>query len=230
MEKIVIGAPYEIIIEPSIDIGEFESDILIHLEDSKINIQLKKVKGEDDTYSFIIPKTFQTILKKSKEVSYSIWVYKENARFEVDSGKMQFISEKDFKVKVKDNAKMRKVEVDKVTEEDSKKTKITEDLNEFAPEFHQPAPHVDLVTPEKNVVKEEEKNDEPIVDVKSEPVPVVTENTSEIKTVLAAPARKPNSNSIPLMKILDEVEQRKRDQDRRKQINENIRKSIKKDS
>lgn len=228
MEKIVIGAPYEVIIEPSIDIGEFESDILIHLEDSKINVQLKKVKGEDDTYSFIIPKTFQTILKKSKEVSYSIWVYKENARFEVDSGKMQFISEKDFKVKVKNNAKMRKVEVDKTEEEDSKKTKVTEDLNEFAPEFHQPAPHMDLAASEKNVVKEEEKSDEPIADVKSEPVPVVTENTSEIKTVLAA--RKPNSNSIPLMKILDEVEQRKRDQDRRKQINENIRKSIKKDS
>ena len=92
MEKIVIGVPYEISIEASIDIGKFDAELVINKDDFQVGVNLKKVKGKDIDYSFIIPTKLKTLLKKS-DVGYSIFVYKENARFEVDDGKLKFIDE-----------------------------------------------------------------------------------------------------------------------------------------
>jgi hypothetical protein len=119
MEKIVIGVPYELSIEPSIDIGEFNAEIIIKHDDYGIAIELKKMKGKSQDYTFIIPSKLKTLLKKST-VDYSIFVYKENARFDVDDGKIQFMDETDFKVPVKNNAKMRRVEEEKPVEKDDK--------------------------------------------------------------------------------------------------------------
>jgi len=124
MEKIVIGVPYEISIEPSIDIGDFNAEIVIKHDDYGIAVELKKIKGKEQDYTFIIPSKLKILLKKST-VDYSIFVYKENARFDVDDGKIQFMDETDFKVPIKDNAKMRKVEEEKPDKKD-KKDKTTE--------------------------------------------------------------------------------------------------------
>ena len=106
MEKIAIGVPYELSIEPSVDIGEFDAEIVLEQKEFSMAFKLKKIKNKDNDYTFIIPTTLKEMLEKT-EVNYNIFVYKENARFEVDDGKIKFISEKDFKVRVKDNAKMR---------------------------------------------------------------------------------------------------------------------------
>ena len=55
MEKIVIGVPYEISIEPSIDIGDFNAEIIIKHDDYGIAVELKKMKGKTQDYTFIIP-------------------------------------------------------------------------------------------------------------------------------------------------------------------------------
>ena len=122
MEKIVIGVPYEISIEPSIDIGDFNAEIVIKHDDYGIAVELKKIKDKEQDYTFIIPSKLKTLLKKST-VDYSIFVYKDNARFDVDDGKIEFIDESDFKVKVKNNTKMRKVEEEKPDKKDKTETK-----------------------------------------------------------------------------------------------------------
>ena len=133
MEKIVIGVPYEISIEPSVDIGKFESQLVITESDIKFAIDMKPVKGSDNDYTFIVPSKLKPMLKK-KTVDYSIFVFKENARFEVDDGKLQFIDESDFKVRVTDNAKMRRKEEEPEPTEKPKKGKAEKPSKDKTPE------------------------------------------------------------------------------------------------
>ena len=64
MEKIVIGVPYEISIEPSIDIGKFDAELVITRDDFQIGVALKRIKGKDIDYTFTVPSKLKTLLKK----------------------------------------------------------------------------------------------------------------------------------------------------------------------
>jgi hypothetical protein len=235
MEKIVIGVPYEISIEPSIDIGEFDAEIILEMEGSKIAVELKKIKGTKIDYSFIIPKSLETILGKST-FKYSIFVYKENARFEVDDGKLQFIDEKDFKVKAKDGSKIRpskeeekedKDKEDKEDKEDKGKNKKKseppkkEKEKEPVKELRSPAELAEFLI-EQEAKKTEEENiqtDKPRTEKivkESKPVPPATETIKP----------KPTQSQTNLHEILDSIEKRKHEKALRDKINQNIQDAI----
>lgn len=120
MEKIVLGVPYEITIEPSVDIGKFDCEIVLSDDEVGFAFELKPIKKSKNDYSFIVPSKLKELIGK-KELSYSIFVYKENARFNVDDGKIKFIDEKDFKVNAKEDSKIRRAKDDESVE-DNKET------------------------------------------------------------------------------------------------------------
>lgn len=213
MEKIVVGAPYEISIEPSIDIGKFDCELIIIDDDLKFGTELKPVKGENNNYTFIISSKLSTLLKK-KEVAYSIFVYKENARFEVDDGKMKFIDESDFKVLVKDNAKMRKVEDN--AEAKPKPTKAK-------PKDKDPTP-----TPTPSAVSEAEAQAQAILEKHLTTPPVAVQKAPN-RTILANPNQydemDAQASEAPddLKVILRGIE----DRNKKRQINERIQNALK---
>lgn len=224
MEKIALGVPYEISIEPSIDIGEFDAEIVLKLKDHRIGVELKKIKGEDISYSFIIPSEFANTFKK-KTVDYGIFVYKENARFEVDDGKISFIDKEDFKVKTTDKTKMRPVKDEEKPEEPVSKKKKDD---KTTPEPSKTAP---------DAVKERVFNPEEFAQSliekqaaqKFEGVQPEVGKASPVPTPLPsrAPTVRPDPSAGNLHAILNTIESQKAKDARRKKINENIRRGLK---
>jgi hypothetical protein len=227
MEKIAIGVPYEISIEPSIDIGKFDAELMLNKTDFQIGIKLKKIKGEDIDYTFTIPTKLKDTLKKAK-VSYSIFVYKENARFEVDSGDIKFIDEKDFKVQVKDNAKMRPMEEPEEEKKDKPETKKSESTPKPSPsakEVKESTAFDPIDFAEELIGRNLEADsvvDEVVVEKKTEEA--VTPKPTPLPLTQPAPtASKAEKN---LHAILTEIEERKQKMARRDQVNKNIRDAI----
>lgn len=86
---ITLGLPYEIEIKTSVNIGQFEVEFCIVQEDCNYHFPMPNMTGS--TYSVVIPKSMAKLANQS--VKYKVYVYKENARFEADSGEMQIINE-----------------------------------------------------------------------------------------------------------------------------------------
>lgn len=225
MEKIVIGAPYEISIEPSVDIGKFESEIRIKLDDSVVAVELKPIKGEKDSYTFIVPKFMKDLVGK-KSLDYCICVYKENARFEVDDGKLQFIDEKDFKVKVKDNKKMRRVEEPEEEKvEDKKEEKVEERVETKPIEKKESKPE----TPEDIAERLMERSREQFREKATDPsqAPVVERKIQSPMPTPSLTERERRANP-QLGSILENIESQKARDRKRADLNKNIQKAIKK--
>jgi hypothetical protein len=233
MEKIVIGAPYEISIEPSIDIGEFASEIRIKLEESTVAVELKPIKGEKDSYSFIVPEFMKELVGK-KAIDYCICVYKENARFEVDDGKLQFIDEKDFKVKVKDNKKMRRIEgpddrAEEKKDKENKKEKVEERVEpvvkDASTDLKKPEPENPEDVAERLIAKSREQFREP---------PPDPSKASDVQEQVNAPVPTPSISAsqkrkeVQLGSILENIESQKARERKRADLNKNIQKAIKK--
>jgi len=94
MEKIVIGVPHEVKIRTSINLDVF--DVELCLESKGFNYHIPLPKIADHTFSILVPKTLKYL--EGETVPYSLYVYKDNARFRSDHGKVKLISEKDFEV------------------------------------------------------------------------------------------------------------------------------------
>lgn len=232
MEKIVIGVPYEISIEPSVDIGKFESQLIITEGDLKFAIDMKPIKGSDNDYTFTISSKLKSLLKK-KTVDYSIFVFKENARFEVDDGKLQFIDESDFKVRVTDNAKMHRKEEEPEPTEKPKKKKADKPKKEKTPE---PTPTEEPKKEANETVIDPIARAEALVEkqnliLNEESVRQLAENIAKVSEggprVLAEHIN--STDNTPqtqgnLKDILKGIEERKKKQ----KINESIRNNLKK--
>lgn len=232
MEKIAIGVPYEISIEPSIDIGDFDAELVLDRKGSRVGVELKKIKGEDIDYTFTVPSELKDLFKKAS-MKYSIFVYKENARFEVDDGKIAFIDEKDFKVKGSDGGKMRRAkdETPKPTAKKSKKVdKKTPEPTPAASEavkedFSDPAAFAQsLIEREAGKAQKSSVDDFKISDVEPKATPLPESDSPRTK-----PAVKPAASPGNLHSILNSIETQKERDERRKRVNENIRKGLKKD-
>ena len=236
MEKIVIGVPYEISIEPSIDIGDFNAEIVIKHDDYGIAVELKKIKDKEQDYTFIIPSKLKTLLKKST-VDYSIFVYKENARFDVDDGKIQFMDETDFKVPIKNNAKMRKVEEEKPDKKD--KTDKTEEKPKTTKKTSAKSTPEPTSTPVKERHMTPEEIAMELIDKQSQGESVVPEDfdkgtdnvpvPKQVKVIqekAPTPATPKVTAAINLQDILSNIE--KRNQNR--ELNETIQRAIRGES
>lgn len=92
MEKIVIDVLHEIHIKSSIDEKTFTAEFSIHTDELNYNIPLKCIGN--NKFTLKIPKYLQNI--SEKQIKYSVFVYFDNARFEIDSGDLKLITEMDF--------------------------------------------------------------------------------------------------------------------------------------
>lgn len=219
MEKIAIGVPYEISIEPSIDIGKFDAELVLNKTGFRVGITLKKVKGGNNDYTFMIPINLKDLLKKA-QVKYSIFVYKENARFEVDDDTIKFIDEKDFKVRVKDNAKMRPVEEDKPEEEKEVKKPAKKSKPKVTPE---PSKIVEDLNPEDLAQRLIDSNFESIMNRESSEV---TPKSTPLPKTGSTPAPTFSRSEKNLGSILSEIEERKKVRLEKERVNKNIRKAL----
>jgi hypothetical protein len=231
MEKIAIGVPYEISIEPSIDIGEFDAELILERDDSRIGVELKKIKGEDIEYSFIVPSELSDLFGK-KAMDYSIFVYKENARFEVDDGKLSFIDEKDFKVKGGAGGKMRRAKEETPEPTKAKKKKAVKKTPTTTPaasdavkeQFSDPADFAQSLI-EREAQKALKSDAGDFTDhVVPQPTPLPQTRSPKVSKPTGKPAASPGN----LHGILEGVEKKKERDERRKRINDNIRQGIKK--
>jgi hypothetical protein len=231
MEKIVIGAPYEISIEPSIDIGKFDSELRIELDESTLAVALKPIKGEKDSYSFIVPSSMKDVIGKSA-LNYCICVYKENARFEVDDGKLKFIDESDFTVKVKDNKKMRRMDEPEKTEEEEKgnKKKTSKKVEEAKVSTKTPPQKKETMEElaERLMEAERKKAEEASVNdyiQKSDGLDDIREATTPKPT---PPTISPSQQrrEAALGSILENIESKKARDRKKDNLNNNIKKAI----
>lgn len=233
MEKIAIGVPYEISIEPSIDIGDFNAELILERGDSRIGVELKKIKGEDIEYSFIVPSELKDLFKK-KAMDYSIYVYKENARFEVDDGKISFIDEKDFKVKGASGGKMRRAKEETPEPTATKKKKAVKKTPATTPaaseavkehEFDPAQFAQSLIEREAGKALKSKVSDF----AESANVPKATPLPEAHAPKTTKPIAQPPASPGNLHGILESVEKKKQREAHRKRVNENIRKGIKSD-
>lgn len=227
MEKIAIGVPYEISIEPSIDIGDFTAEIVLELDASRIGVELKKIKGQDIDYSFIVPSELKSLFKKNT-VDYSIFVYKENARFAVDDGKIKFIDEKDFKVRVTDNVKMRPSKAEEEPEKEKPEDKKKPAKKDAPKPSTTPSEAVKerYIDPEQFAQSLIEKEAQKATSVN--PQNKVVERSPEPTPMPRPQTTRPDPSKGNLHAILNSIETQQEKDARRKKINESIQKGLKK--
>ena len=222
MEKITIGVPYEISIEPSIDIGKFDAVLNLLLTEFSIGIELQKIKGKSVSYSFIVPKSLEKIVK-SKKVKYSILVTKDNARFEVDKGEIQFIDESSFSVS---NAKI--IPTEKSNNSTNKPQPPKEESNQDTKKESKVKENVDLNNKIDEAIK---KATQPIgANVENEvkdSVPV-SENEN-IEDTFSKIRRQSRENRL-LGTKLEEIKKRNAERERKELINKRIKESLNKNT
>jgi len=199
---------------------------VLKLKTSRIGVELKKIKGEDIEYSFIVPSELKDLFKKNT-VDYSIFVYKENARFEVDDGKIKFIDEKDFKVRVTDNVKMRPAK-----EEEPEKDKATDKKKPEKKDTPEPSATPSEAVKERYIDPEQfaqsliEKEAQKATSIN--PQNKVVERSPEPTPMPRPQTTKPDPSKGNLHAILNSIETQQEKDARRKKINESIQKGLKK--
>lgn len=214
MEKIVVGVPYEISIEPSVDVGKFDAEIVINFTRFNVGVPLKPIKKAKNKYSFIIPSDIQDHLD-NKSIKYYIYVYKENARFEVDKGFLMFIDETAFNVDkdskfIKIDDKTTKSEVKHIVKKDDKTKSTT---------IKPP------VEKKKTLETTKPETTKPVEDSKKNKV---DESDTSFDTTLPDLFTKAKSQKVSrdFADILLSVEERNRKKDKRDKINKSIQEAI----
>jgi hypothetical protein len=158
-------------------------------------------------------------------------VYKENARFDVDDGKIQFIDETDFKVTVKDNVKMRKVEEEKPAKVDKPKSKA-KTTKATKKTTKKPAPKP-TTTPIKEHTMSPEEIATDMIDRQSQMESVIEPDLGVVHDSVPAqpkPVKIVNTPAVPiketaegnLQKILHDIEARNQN----KELNDTIQRAI----
>lgn len=124
LKDLVIGIPYEIEIEPSVDLGDFRAELC--MKGSGVNYHINLVRNEGFKHTLIMPNIFET---DKSEFEYKIFLYKDNACFEVDSGTINII--KDIQNnKSKKQAPTAKITITKKDDEPKEELNVEEDKKE----------------------------------------------------------------------------------------------------